>query len=72
MPDRTNLQVNIPIHSDELNEADEEFFIVYLEVEDSGTINKDLIRIEQGIGRGVIVDNRQTGRYFYNHTQTCY
>lgn len=55
------LLVNIPINLDEVNETDEEFFIVHFRLDKNGTINEDLVQIDQEFSKGVIIDNQQRG-----------
>ena len=52
---QTDLDVPIPVIDDEINEADNQFFIVQLVV--VSAVNRDLITIERAASKCIIVDN---------------
>ena len=51
----TDLFVPIPVYDDAIDEANDQFFIVRLEIEDA--VNPNLITLEQSTSRCRIVDN---------------
>ena len=55
----SDISALIPIVDDDKDEADIQFFIVFLEVVDA--VNMDLIDIGRTFSRGIIVDN--DGKY---------
>ncbi len=52
---QTDLQVSIPLTDDSIDEADNEIFLVKLEV--ASAVNRDLIAVEPASSKCIIIDN---------------
>ncbi len=52
---QSELQVSIPLTDDSIDEADNETFIVKLEI--ASAVNRDLITVEPASSKCIIIDN---------------